>query len=504
MATRYQGSSGVFIKLLREIREKKRTGFWDSLGAGLFDWAGYETEVSETQAEKWAEFEKEQDKRTVWVSAKLAPIDFYNCAQHEIGHILGFEHMDDVLEKKLNLGETAHVDEHSIMTREVTVGLGEKKSLSGGDKKALKNGYTPRPSEGWKPYHVTGRISIQGKDDEWSGFHEYFDDTSPYVDIYVHRDHDTYEFFPFQHFKWGGEIRVEVDIGAKADDNDGSVMMAAKVRLYEGDDVDTSQLEDEKTEYFSPGQAHTIRVENHGQGDYAEVTFDFRYPAPQVTAVGLAPSSVSAPDDSASVDVNGDGQVDAADLVLVSNHIGQSAPETPPVDVNGDGSVTIADLVQVAQYLGQSMSASAPVSVVVPNGLTYETVEAWIHQARLEDDGSRVFHQGIAKLEYLLTLIIPEKTALLPNYPNPFNPETWIPYHLAEPAHVVLTLYSVDGKAVRRLDLGHQAAGYYQSKSRAAYWDGRNAVGERVASGLYFYTLTAGDFSATRKMLIMK
>ena len=99
---------------------------------------------------------------------------------------------------------------------------------------------------------------------------------------------------------------------------------------------------------------------------------------------------------------------------------------------------------------------------------------------------------------------VPLETALLPNYPNPFNPETWIPYHLAEPANVILTIYSADGRLVRTLTLGHQSAGVYESKSRAAYWDGRNAIGERVASGLYFYTLTAGDFAATGKMLIMK
>ena len=98
----------------------------------------------------------------------------------------------------------------------------------------------------------------------------------------------------------------------------------------------------------------------------------------------------------------------------------------------------------------------------------------------------------------------PEQTALLHNYPNPFNPETWIPYHLSEPAEVTLTIYGIDGRVVRRLDLGHQDAGYYQSKSRAAYWDGRNAVGERVASGIYFYTLTVGDFAATKKLLIRK
>ena len=100
--------------------------------------------------------------------------------------------------------------------------------------------------------------------------------------------------------------------------------------------------------------------------------------------------------------------------------------------------------------------------------------------------------------------LAPGETALLSNYPNPFNPETWVPYHLSEPADVTLTIYAIDGKVVRYLDLGHQVAGFYQSKSRAAYWDGHNEVGERVASGVYFYTLKAGDFQATRKMLILK
>ena len=98
----------------------------------------------------------------------------------------------------------------------------------------------------------------------------------------------------------------------------------------------------------------------------------------------------------------------------------------------------------------------------------------------------------------------PEATTLLPNYPNPFNPETWIPYQLAEPADVRIAIYAVDGKRVRTLDFGHQPMGHYDSRSRAAYWDGRNALGELVASGVYFYTLTAGDFTATRRMLILK
>ncbi len=101
-------------------------------------------------------------------------------------------------------------------------------------------------------------------------------------------------------------------------------------------------------------------------------------------------------------------------------------------------------------------------------------------------------------------MISPTETVLLLNYPNPFNPETWIPYQLSEPAEVTLTIYAVNGNVVRRLVLGHQPAGMYHSKSRAAYWDGRNEHGERVASGVYFYTLSAGDFIATQKMLIRK
>jgi len=103
-----------------------------------------------------------------------------------------------------------------------------------------------------------------------------------------------------------------------------------------------------------------------------------------------------------------------------------------------------------------------------------------------------------------LQVTLPDQNALLANYPNPFNPETWIPYQLAEPADVTLTIYAVDGKLVRTLALGQQPGGMYQSKSRAAYWDGRNEHNELVASGLYFYTLTTGEFSETRKMLIRK
>ena len=99
---------------------------------------------------------------------------------------------------------------------------------------------------------------------------------------------------------------------------------------------------------------------------------------------------------------------------------------------------------------------------------------------------------------------IPDATTLLPNFPNPFNPETWIPYQLKDPSDVSITVYDIRGTVVRTLDLGHQKAGFYTDRSRAAHWDGKNRVGERVANGVYFYQLKAGDYSYLRKMLIVK
>ena len=112
--------------------------------------------------------------------------------------------------------------------------------------------------------------------------------------------------------------------------------------------------------------------------------------------------------------------------------------------------------------------------------------------------------RGKIQLEALVAYELPTETLLLANYPNPFNPETWIPYRLAEDAFVTLTIYDGSGRIVRMLNVGHQVAAAYESRSKAVYWDGRNEVGEQVASGVYFYTLTAGNFTATRKMLIRK
>ena len=98
----------------------------------------------------------------------------------------------------------------------------------------------------------------------------------------------------------------------------------------------------------------------------------------------------------------------------------------------------------------------------------------------------------------------PQKTVLGQNYPNPFNPETWIPYELVDPAEVTISIYTIKGDLVRVMDLGYQAAGRYKNRSRAAYWDGRNQVGERVSTGVYYYALTPGDINRIGKMVVMK
>ena len=200
-------------------------------------------------------------------------------------------------------------------------------------------------------------------------------------------------------------------------------------------------------------------------------------------------------------DVNLDGVVNISDLVLVAGRLGQSGPNA--ADVNGDGIVNINDLILVAGAINEPQAAPS----LHPTALkmfTTADVQGWLTQAEGLDLTDPNLESGIRFLEQLLAVLVPKETALLPNYPNPFNPETWIPYRLAEDAVVTLTIYDPRGRVVRRLDVGHQTAAIYESRSKAIYWDGRNVVGDKVASGIYFYTLTAGDFSATRKMLILK
>ena len=200
-------------------------------------------------------------------------------------------------------------------------------------------------------------------------------------------------------------------------------------------------------------------------------------------------------------DVNGDGVVNIQDLVLVAGALGQTGPND--ADMNGDGVVNIQDLVLVAGALGNTAAApSLQPQLLAP--LTAADVEGWLTQAQGLDRTDATLQRGVIFLEQLLAALTPKETVLLPNYPNPFNPETWIPYHLSHAADVQVTIYDTKGVPVRQLDLGHQPAGYYTDRAKAAYWNGRNESGESVASGVYFYQLRAGAYTALRRMVIVK
>ena len=245
----------------------------------------------------------------------------------------------------------------------------------------------------------------------------------------------------------------------------------------------------------------------------------------------------------ANLDVNADGGVTVVDLAIVALFYGTQVPAdvSLPADVNVDGVVNLLDMTAVAQGIdavssdeipalievkaellaaaaqaaelqaaaGGPMGAGTTRKPVLSGGIGTRNVATALADVRRFEGTNARFRKHFAVLEAFLEMFsemagVPDQTGLLPNYPNPFNPETWIPYQLAKDAEVTLTIYDIRGVPVRQLVLGHQSVGVYKSRGRAAYWDGRNQLGEKVASGLYFYIFTAGDFTATRKMLIRK
>ncbi len=301
------------------------------------------------------------------------------------------------------------------------------------------------------------------------------------------------------------------------------------VEVHEGDFLKTGG----ETTFFQKGTinnrlgkitglsaARISEVGVKGTGTLSSVTFvakasgethvtlsDFEFGSATGTAIPTAaPNITITVGEYPAWDVNQDGRVSILDMIRVAQQFGEPAAANAEVDVNDDGLINIQDLILIAQHLGESTGAASPTMLAMDNieHLNPAVVQAWIDQARLEDDGSVAFREGIAYLQSLLSLLVPEETTLLANYPNPFNPETWIPYQLANPSGVTITIYDTRGAVVRHLNLGHQHAGYYTDRSRAAYWDGRNDVGERVASGTYFYQLQVGDLSYLRKMVILK
>ncbi|MYB65442.1 T9SS type A sorting domain-containing protein, partial [Candidatus Poribacteria bacterium] len=214
-------------------------------------------------------------------------------------------------------------------------------------------------------------------------------------------------------------------------------------------------------------------------------------------------------------DVNRDNVVDVTDLVLIAANFDDpdfNAIEQMNIypDVNGDGEINIIDLLIVASEIGPGNAAPTfKKGSVEFYYLTSENLTQWIRLAKQLNIEDTNLKNGIVVLEHLLTLLssddtLPKVTTLLPNYPNPFNPETWIPFHLATPAKVSIFIYSVNGTLIRKLSLGFLPAGIYIDKTRAAYWNGEDELGESVSSGIYFFTFKAKDYISTRKVVITK
>ena len=254
-----------------------------------------------------------------------------------------------------------------------------------------------------------------------------------------------------------------------------------------------------------------IRRADFSGADIQDLVTDLGSPGSIVLGISATPAippdtpaPPAEPAGDTAADVNQDKKVNKTDLLLVVTALGESPPANPNFDVNADGTVNIADVLLVIEALDDPVAAAAPSFGETLTALDPGRLAMQIDILRAESDGSMKYEHAIAFFESLLASIRPTETQLLANYPNPFNPETWIPYQLSENADVKISIHAAGGQLVRTLDLGYQPVGIYESRSRAAYWDGRNALGERVASGLYFYTLTAGDFTATRRMLILK
>ena len=201
-------------------------------------------------------------------------------------------------------------------------------------------------------------------------------------------------------------------------------------------------------------------------------------------------------------DVNDDGKVDIIDLVTVAAVFGTAGVGLPG-DANGDGIVSIIDLVTVASHFGET-TALVTRAPQLPGAGHAALIQGWLRQARGVDDGSERFRRGIDALERLLSAATPLQTRLFPNYPNPFNPETWIPFSVGETSRVTISIYHVAGTRVRTLDLGSLPTGEYAVHGKAAHWDGRNDHGEAVTGGVYVYELSAGNQRARRRMVVMK
>lgn len=209
-------------------------------------------------------------------------------------------------------------------------------------------------------------------------------------------------------------------------------------------------------------------------------------------------------------DVNRDGIVDIFDLVIVAKFTGKEIPSGLEInpDVNRDGVVNILDLTLVGANFDENRENDPQAPVAISSEINTEFTQAKLRRIYTELihslDELPLALSAIQALEQLMFSSLPEHNLLLQNYPNPFNPETWIPFQITTTSDVTMDIYSDHGHLVRRVPLGILRPGRYISRSEAAYWDGKNGLGEPVATGTYFYSISTETFRATKKMIVIK
>ncbi|MFC1715984.1 T9SS type A sorting domain-containing protein [Candidatus Poribacteria bacterium] len=206
-------------------------------------------------------------------------------------------------------------------------------------------------------------------------------------------------------------------------------------------------------------------------------------------------------------DVNKDGIVDPSDLVAVAERFGEiiTQPVIPNPDVNGDGIVDIFDIILVIQHFGETYSPAAPSRDIWSVDPQHIPALTRIYNIMEENRSSEpAIRDAKEFLHRLISNAKVTRTEAFQNYPNPFNPDTWIPFQLTTGSEVEVRIYSSAGQLVRVLDLGYRQPGYYTSRTDSAHWNGLDEGGEAVSSGVYFYTIQAGEFAITKKMVVAR
>ena len=346
-------------------------------------------------------------------------------------------------------------------------------------------------------------------------------DRDGYLDFFLTNGRGAYPFNegPDQLFRniSTGNNWLQIDLEGTVSNRDGigarlfATTPDGKTQLREnGGGVHWAQ-QDQKRIHFGLAQNETVtELVIHWPSGIVQKLKDI--PVNQVLRVVESDVGGVANPDSLSADVNQDGQVDILDFVLVVNHFGENPPTNPRADVNKDGEVSILDLIWILRWVENNRGTAA-----APYQKRYRSTENRLSETdigvlssfygKIEEVSANPTHKELLKhfLEVLLMSVKkPLDTRLHANYPNPFNPETWIPYQLAEDSNITIRIYDASGRMVRTLFTGHQTSGYYLSRGEAAHWDGRNELGEQAASGVYICELTTPTFKQTRRLVILK